>query len=374
MMRVFIILVTTIFVADLFLTQRSCAQVPEKISYQAVLRNNNNQLLTSQAVGLRISILRGSTIFKIIYVETHYATTNENGLITVEIGGGTVVSGDFSAINWADGPYYIKTSIDPEGGTDYTIISTSQLLSVPYAMYARTSENIAGIINETDPVFSAWDKNYNDLANKPNIKDTVYAYADGSETKISAGTNSTITGSGTTTSPYIVNYSGFSHYIGDIFGGGIVVAVWKEYDVEKGLIASLTDMSTGAVWSNLTAQIGTYAQSLYNGQSNTNAIIAQSGHTESAAKLCDDFTNAEMGTGIYSDWYLPASWELNLCYHAAFIVNTILSGSTGFQSALYWSSTESGISAEARSQDFYDGSTYDKRKYLNYRVRAVRRF
>jgi len=115
------------------------AQVPEKMSYQAVIRDNLNALVMNSAVGMRISILQGSANGTAVYVETQNPTSNANGLVSVEIGGGTVVSGNFSSINWANGPYFIKTETDPTGGNSYAITGTSQLLSVPYALYAKTS-------------------------------------------------------------------------------------------------------------------------------------------------------------------------------------------------------------------------------------------
>ena len=115
------------------------AQAPNKMSYQAVVRNNSNALVTDQLVGMRISILQGSANGLASYVETQTPNTNANGLVSIEIGGGNIVSGDFATINWANGPYFLKTETDPTGGTNYTINGTSQLLSVPYAMYAANS-------------------------------------------------------------------------------------------------------------------------------------------------------------------------------------------------------------------------------------------
>ncbi len=81
-----------------------------------------------------------------VYVETHETTTNENGLVTLAIGDGTVVSGKFDTIHWEKGPYFLKTEIDPAGGTNYTITGTSQLLSVPYALYAETTSLPSGLL------------------------------------------------------------------------------------------------------------------------------------------------------------------------------------------------------------------------------------
>jgi hypothetical protein len=295
------------------MTLSIAAQSPQKMSYQAVVRNTSGVLMDNQAVGMKISILQGSATGTAVYVETQTTTTNSNGLVTLEIGGGTIVTGTFAGIDWSAGMYFIKTETDPTGGTSYSITGTSQLLSVPYALYAKTASSISG------------------------------------------------------------------HYIGELYGGGIVVAIWKETGIEHGLIASLKDLSTSQKWTNVGMDyIGSTAQSLIDGQSNTNAIIAQSGHTTSAAKLCSDYINTNAGTGVYSDWYLPAYWELNQCYNAAFTINIVFGATYGFQCAKYWSSTEDPSNAQALklawSMNFTDGSiSIDSKGALN-GVRAVRRF
>ncbi len=128
-----------VIAASVTLPKQASAQAPNKMSYQAVVRNNSNTLVSNQVVGMRISVLQGSATGTTVYVETQTPITNTNGLVSIEIGGGTVVSGNFANINWANGPYFIKTETDPNGGTNYSITGTSQLLSVPYAMYAETS-------------------------------------------------------------------------------------------------------------------------------------------------------------------------------------------------------------------------------------------
>lgn len=113
------------------------AQSPNKMSYQAVIRNASNILLTNANVGIQISILRNSPTGTSFFVERHTVATNLNGLATLEIGSGTLVSGNLATINWAHGTYFIKTETDPTGGTNYTISGTSQMLSVPYAFLAK---------------------------------------------------------------------------------------------------------------------------------------------------------------------------------------------------------------------------------------------
>lgn len=117
------------------------AQAPQKMSYQAVVRNASNTLIATAPVGFKISILQGSASGTPVYVETQTTTTNSNGLASLEIGTGSIVSGTFSGINWANGPYFIKTESDPLGGTNYTISGTTQLMSVPYALFAANASS-----------------------------------------------------------------------------------------------------------------------------------------------------------------------------------------------------------------------------------------
>ncbi len=326
------------FLAAMLIMATGWTQSPQKMTYQAVVRDATNHLVTTQ-IGMQISILQSTSTGTAVYIETQTPTPNSNGLVTIEINGAlsTVSFGTFSAIDWSAGPYFIKTEIATAVPlTTYTITGTSQILSVPYALYAKT---VAGI--------------------------------DG---KVSAGTNITITGLGTSVSPYVVNAaggSGIAHYVGELYGGGIVVSVWKTSGVEHGLIASLVDMSAGVVaWSDVTStQIGLTAESQINGQTNTTAIVAQQTST-SAAQLCKSFNG-----GGFSDWYLPAIWELNECYKAALVVNNILGGVDGFRFDYYWSSTEASAS-EAYYLGFHTNIFASNAQKSNVagRVRAIRQF
>jgi hypothetical protein len=159
----------TSILMTLFLALGMLAQSPQKLSYQAVIRDASGKLIQGTNIGVKIMILQGSATGTVVYTETHNAATNANGLLSLEIGTGTT-TGNFSGINWADGPYFLKTETDPAGGTNYSITGVSQLLSVPYALYSEKAGN-----------------------------------ADGSETRIQAGTNVTVTGNGTIPTPYIIN-------------------------------------------------------------------------------------------------------------------------------------------------------------------------
>ena len=144
----------TTFIAILLCAATLFAQAPEKFTYQAVVRNANNSLVANAQVGMRVSILQGSANGSAVYVETQTGTTNANGLVTLSIGGGSVQQGIFANINWANGPFFLKTETDPNGGSNYTVTTTQQLLSVPYALYAKTAEN-------------GFSGDYNDLTNTP---------------------------------------------------------------------------------------------------------------------------------------------------------------------------------------------------------------
>ncbi len=124
------------------------AQAPQRMSYQAVLRDNSNQLLIQQSIGMKITIIQGTESGTPIYTETHLTSTNENGLVAIQIGSG-VTSDNFSAIDWENGPFFIKTEVDPSGSTNYTITSISQLLSVPYAFHAKSATSLTGVYTET---------------------------------------------------------------------------------------------------------------------------------------------------------------------------------------------------------------------------------
>ena len=124
------------------------SQSPEKFSYQSVIKNSRGYLLKNQEVGLRISILFNSANGASVYSEEHTALSNDNGLITLTIGEGTT-SDVFSSIDWGNGEYYLKVEVDPEGGINYVMNQTSQLLSVPYALYAGNATVNLSVIGQS---------------------------------------------------------------------------------------------------------------------------------------------------------------------------------------------------------------------------------
>jgi hypothetical protein len=131
-------------------TLNAFAQSPEKMSYQAIIRSQDNSLVTNSNISLKIIVHQGTLTGTNVYQEKHSVITNSNGLISLEIGTGTIITGNFSTIAWEKGPYFIETQVDVNGGVNYNIIGVTQLLSVPYALHAKTAERLVGA-NSTSP-------------------------------------------------------------------------------------------------------------------------------------------------------------------------------------------------------------------------------
>ena len=342
-------LIAIIFSTQLF------AQAPNKMSYQAVIRNTSNALVVSKSIGMQISILQSSATGTAVYVERQFPTTNANGLASIEIGTGTIVSGSFSTINWANGPYFIKTETDINGGSSYTITGTSQLMSVPYALFAANSavgpQGIQGITGATGSQGLTGATGSQGLQGIQGIKGDSGARGLTGATGATgaAGTNGTNAGVG-----------GFTHYLGQAFNGGIIYYLYKGSDsLEHGLIIALTEST--AVWQTTATLVN--ANRTEDGVYNTNLM------TGSPAKTYI----ATLGTG----WYLPSIDELGLLYYNRYSAqkglraggNTLLSNA-----ANYWSSTEYTAATHARTFDFFGGCASYRDKTLTIIVRGVRAF
>jgi uncharacterized protein (TIGR02145 family) len=137
------------------------AQAPQKINFQSILRNSSGEVVSNSSVSLRISILSGTITGTLVYSETHAKTTDAGGLISLQIGGGTVSSGVFGNINWGSTSHFIKLEADFSGGSNYVVLGTQELMSVPYALYASKTDTSA--LNLTSR-----------LATKLNATDTAY--------------------------------------------------------------------------------------------------------------------------------------------------------------------------------------------------------
>lgn len=203
MKKIFIICFTLSLIVNAF------GQAPQKMSYQAIIRNSDNLPVISTSIGIRISIKHGST-GPSVYSETHTIQTDQNGLLSLLVGTGTPTIGVFSEINWSLTEYYIATEVDVTGGTNYTIGGQSQLLSVPYALYA---ENVV----------------------EPQV-------------------------------------GGYSHYLGEFFQGGIIYDLYRGADgLEHGFIVSTTESNDNIEWQTINSICS--ALSTWDGHSNTSQII-----------------------------------------------------------------------------------------------------
>jgi hypothetical protein len=298
-------------VLALVITLVTFAQAPQGFNYQATVRNSTGALIVNQNVYFKFNIMLNSQTSVPVFTETHYVPTDDLGQVNLVIGQGTATTGTFSSINWGTGNYYL--GIELNTGTGYVAMGTTQLLSVPYALHANTANSTIG------------------------------------------------------------NNAGFSHYVGELFEGGIVVSVWKTAGVEHGLIASLTNLSTGIQWTTPAFQntlIGISAQSYTNGLTNTNAIVAQAGvGVDYAAGLCKSYNG-----GGYNDWYLPSVWELYQFINSSIIIKEVLGENNVLNSILYWNSTEKYNNSTIMPFFFSGYINNDFNKSNIYYVRAVRRF
>ena len=324
------------------------AQAPQQLSYQAVIRDSTNNIVGNKEIGMQLSIIQGAIDGSEVYVETQALTTNINGLVVAEIGEGNVLQGDFNTINWGNGPYYIKSETDIEGGVDYTISITSKLLSVPYALYSNKS-------GYSDTATYANTVNYNNITNAPNISETINNY---------------ITDS--------INTNTLHHYVGELYGGGVVF--WVDSEGEHGLIVCLKDLGYWTQWNNgegIGANSSTGASSFFDGKANTDSIVNNLGAGNYAAIRCYDYTYDG-----FEDWYLPSYIEIIKLRDNILTVNTALEsdndpnsvalyiGIEGNTLHSYWSSTENSTNNDVAYT--LTGDAYVKNTYHSFR--AIRSF
>jgi len=307
--------------AAVLLTASAFSQAPEKMSYQAVIRDVGNALVTYQSVGMQLSILQGSVSGTAVYVETQTPTTNINGLVSIEIGAGNLVSGDFTTIDWSAGPYFIKTETDPTGGTTYTITGTSQLMSVPFALHANVADSIIGgvSITETDPVFGA------SIANGITALDTA------NWNNHTVDTDTQLDSTGVAALGYVAEKTYTVGLWPEL--GGYVFRI--SVDGRHGLVAETQDQSTLNDWYTALDIISDPANHSTNGQK-------------------------------FMDWRLPTKYELNEMFNQKASIG-------GFVNVSYWSSTEIEF-INSWFQNFSTGSQGFNYKYTTYSVRAVRAF
>jgi hypothetical protein len=283
----------------------SNAQVSDKISFQAVVYDNQNKLVVNRNVGVRMSIISGSIDGTTVYQETHMVTTSGTGLFTLQLGGGTPTIGTYSGINWGAASHFLKREFDINGGTNYQIMGIGEILSVPYAIYSTSAKNLY-----------------------PNIE------------------------------------------IGMDTFGGIVFHIERYSNKTIGLVVSKSE--TTAVWSNSLTLVG--ADSHTDGQYNTNKMI------DSPAK---DYVTG-LNEGGFTDWYLPAFYELTALVNNTFTVNK-MAESLGFMPLLgldnggrvicYHSSTEFNSTTNEHFSTRYSWGAKSKNETsFTCKVRAIRKF
>jgi hypothetical protein len=354
---------TLLLVFFLFSSVSILAQTPEKMSYQAVLRDASNTLLTNQEVGIQISILQTTITGSAVYTETQTATTNINGLVSLAIGSGTS-SDDFSTIDWSAGPFFIKTATDASGGSNYSIIGTSQLMSVPFALYAKTSGNDVLKENTANKSTNVVTDAASDVK-FPSVK-SVKTYVDAVQDDVDAN-EATSTTSDATLQGYIdaleariaaLEPQPIAAAIGDLRDGGIVF--WIDGN-GGGKVCALED---------ILHQPTNYTELNW----------------DDAISYSNSYTNSDTGTGVYSNWYLPSKEELQLMYAnlQRFECSTETPGGTddnGFcatrkgnlSNSYYWNSTEIDGN-NAWRQSFGNGAQNGNNKTEGNNVRPVRAF
>ena len=426
------ILLSLVVIATLSLS--SFGQAPEGFKYQAVVRDAGNLILNNQAVGMQLTIQQGSVGGTAVYTETFTPTTNGYGLVNLEIGSGTLVSGDFTTIDWANGPFFMETAVDVTGGTSYAVMGTSQLMSVPYALYAKTSGNgagpqgpagndgidgVDGAIGATGPQGPAGNDGAvgatgaqgtigltgpqgpagndgidgvdgaigatgpqgpagNDGAvGATGAQGTIGltgpqgpAGNDGQGGVTTAGTNVTITGTGIVGDPYVVNAA--SGTCGLSIGDTYQGGIIFYLDPSgcHGLVAAPTNQSTGDQWYN-----GSYidTRAYGSGLFEGKYNTAMINFSQGGATSAAAICQS-ISLGGFSDWYLPSIEELNKMYQNIGQGNTLGLGNVGgFADTGYWSSTEF-VNDYAWIQGFGSGNQVYASKDFNVYVRAVRAF
>ena len=354
-------------VAIATLALSSFGQAPEAFKYQAVIRDGSSLILTNQAVGMQLMIRQGSAGGPAVYTETFAPTTNGYGLVNLEIGTGTT-SDDFTTIDWANDTYFMETAVDVTGGVSYMVMGTSQLMSVPYALHAKTADNVTNdAVNDADADPNNEIQDLQLLGNILTITNNGTAttidlsgYLDNTDTQLDS---TAIANMGFVASSVTCGLS-----IGDTYQGGIIF--YLDPSGCHGLVAAPTDQSTGAQWYN-GSYIDTraYGSGLFEGKYNTVMINAYQGGSTSAAAIC-----GSLMLGGYDDWYLPSIEELNKMYQNIGQGNALGLGNVGgFAVSSYWSSTETGLGGAWR-QGFYAGGHGNLVKVNLFYVRAVRAF
>ena len=388
----------SIFIFKIILLS-SFGQSPESFSYQAVARNSG-VIIANQTLGFRVKILQGSPSGPSIYTEYFTPTTNAYGLVNLEIGTGSS-SYDFSAINWGNGSFFIETSIDFSGGFSYAVMGTSQLLSVPYALYSKFSENIINdLVDDADS-----DPN-NEIQAVKFVNDTLYL-TNGGQVYLGAYAIDLVDDADSDPNNEIqaVSFVNDTLYLsngGQVYLGAYTIDLVDDADSDPNNEIELpsggdngqvlqTDGSGNYVWtgkldSTAIANMGfvaekTYSIGLYPELGGYVFWISPDGKHGLVVEIQDQLAlstwfNAQNSISNVSnhsiigqkfrDWRLPTLNELDEIYMQRIAIG-------GFSSLRYWSSTENDH-PDSGVVNFADGSHRTPLKYLSYPIRSVREF
>ena len=382
-----LILVSVLFYANTF-----AQSVPQGINYQAVARDATGDELMNHPLDIKLSIISDITTspHSISWQEIHQDTTNTYGLFTAIIGQGTSTSVGFSptfdVVDWGVSNHFLKVEIDY--GSGYTDMGTTAFMSVPYSIYSQNPgppgppgiQGIAGNdgVDGTDGIDGAvgatgppGPQGLTGTAGPPGPQgmqgiagDDGIDGVDGQGGITNAGTGISVTGAGTSVSPYVVSTVGCTYSVGDLVPalGGYIF--YLDGSGCHGLVAKATDEAGFYQWSSTNFSTWAYASGIYGGAQNTKKIIARAVANSSicpAASVCDN-----LASGGYTDWYLPSKDELDMMY-----VNLHLQGLGGFANYPYWSSTEFDLNRTWRQAG---GDLTNDFKGASSNVRAVRTF
>ncbi len=373
------------------------AQAPQSFQYQTIIRDAQGEVVMNQNVSLRMTIIQGAGTE--VYQETHDLSTNAFGLVNLEIGTGMDQSGTFNKIPWSTGEYHLQVELDLSGiGNSYTLMGTTQLLSVPYSFYADTS-NVAfnGI---EDLSFSDGALTLTTVDGASRMITILNSY----QRFLLGETLSDLLGSGVTLQDLLTDGATPCELLDagaietDLYGltyeGGLIFYIDNSGPDCTGLVAAPADSDLSGDFTHQWGCLGTditgapnvglppppsgLGAEIGDGATNTTAIL-----TDGSGCITEDDAAfvASLPQGSYNDWFLPSAGELNLMWEnlADSDGDDISAGPSdpnnlgGFEQEVYWSSTEYNSNL-AWFQNFVNGIQDVGNKLNFFRVRAVRAF